>query len=134
VGAAENKELIKSIFDELAKGNSRSFIECMADDFSWTVTGTTKWSRTYQGKQAVMTELLGPLATQFATQYKNVADRFIAEGDYVVIECRGEVTTKSGKPYNNTYCWVCRLDDGKLKQLTEYRDTGMVTATFSDVL
>lgn len=134
MAAAENKELIKSIFDELAKGNSRPFIESMADDFNWTVTGTTKWSRTYQGKHAVMTELLGPLATQFATQYKNVADLIIAEGDYVVIECRGEVTTKSGKPYNNTYCWVCRLEDGKLKHLTEYMDTGMVTATFSDVL
>ncbi|HEV7396745.1 MAG TPA: nuclear transport factor 2 family protein [Pyrinomonadaceae bacterium] len=134
MGADENKELIKSIFDELAKGDSRPFIESMADDFSWTVTGTTKWSRTYQDKQAVMSELLGPLATQFATQYKNFADHLIAEGDYVVVECRGEVMTKSGKPYNNTYCWVCRLSDGKLKHLTEYMDTELVTRTFSDVL
>lgn len=134
MGAAENKQLMKSICDELAKGNSRPFIESMADDFCWTVTGTTKWSRTYEGKQAVLTELLAPLVAQLATQYTNVADRLIAEDDYVVVECHGSADTKSGKPYNNKYCWVCRFSDGKLRQLTEYMDTELVTKTFADVL
>lgn len=134
MGAPENKELMKSICDELARGNSRPFIDSMADDFCWTVTGTTKWSRTYEGKQAVLSELLGPLVEQLATKYTNVADRLIAEDDYVVVECRGSVMTKSGKPYNNTYCWVCRFSDGKLRQLTEYMDTELVARTFGDVL
>jgi len=51
-----------------------------------------------------------------------------------VVECRGQVTTKSGKPYNNTYCYVCRLQDGKLKELTEYFDTQLVVETFGDVM
>jgi ketosteroid isomerase-like protein len=134
VGAAENKQLMKSICDELAKGNSRPFIESMADDFAWKVTGTTKWSHTYEGKQAVLTELLGPLVQQFANQYINIADRFIAEDNYVVVECHGEVITKSGKPYNNKYCWVCRFSDGKLRHLTEYMDTELVATTFAGVL
>jgi ketosteroid isomerase-like protein len=46
-----------------------------------------------------------------------------------VVECRGKVTTKTGKPYNNTYCWVCRLVDGKLTELTEYLDTELVATT-----
>jgi ketosteroid isomerase-like protein len=58
----------------------------------------------------------------------------IAEDDYVVVECRGEVTTKSGKPYNNTYCYVCRISDGKLKELTEYMDTQLVVETFADLM
>jgi ketosteroid isomerase-like protein len=45
-----------------------------------------------------------------------------------VIECRGRVTTKAGKPYNQTYCYVCRLADGKVRELTEYLDTEMVSA------
>lgn len=134
MGTHENKQLMKSICDELAKGNSRPFIESMADDFCWTVTGTTKWSRTYEGKQAVLTEMLAPLVEQFANQYTNVADRLIAEDDYVVVECHGSVNTKSGKPYNNKYCWVCRFSDGKLRHLTEYMDTELVTKTFADVL
>jgi uncharacterized protein len=128
MGAAENKQLMQNIFSELSKGNGKPFLDSLADDISWTVTGSTKWSRTYRGKQAVIAELLGPLFAQFADQYTNTAHRFIAEDDYVVVECRGRVTTKSGTPYNNAYCWVCRVADGKLQELTEYLDTELVTA------
>lgn len=30
--------------------------------------------------------------------------------------------------YNNTYCWICRVADGKLRELTERLDTEPVTA------
>jgi hypothetical protein len=60
VGALQNKEVLSLIFSELAKGNSRPFVERMADEFSWTITGTTKWSKTYQGKSAVLADLFGP--------------------------------------------------------------------------
>ena len=134
MSAADNKRMLQQIFDELAKGNSKPFVESWADDFCWTVTGTTKWSGTYRGKQAVLKDLMSPLFSTFADQYRNTAQRFIAEDDYVVVECRGQVTTKSGKPYNNTYCYVCRLQDGKLRELTEYFDTLLVVETFGDVM
>jgi hypothetical protein len=117
---------MQQIFRELAKGNSEPFRDAMADDFCWTIIGTTKWSGTYAGKQAVLSELIGPLFSQFADQYTNTSDRFIAEGDHVVVQCRGHVTTKSGMPYNNTYCYVCRLGDGELRELTEYCDTQLI--------
>jgi ketosteroid isomerase-like protein len=126
MSAAENKQLMQQIFAELSKGNGKAFRDSLAEDFRWTLTGTTKWSKTYEGKQAVLNDLLRPLFAQFADQYTNVAHRFIAEGEYVVVECRGRVTTKAGKPYNNVYCWVCRIAGGKLRELTEYMDTELV--------
>lgn len=126
MSAAANKQLMQHIFAELAKGNGKAFIQSLADDFRWTLVGTGKWSGTYEGKHAVRTELLDPLFAQFADQYTNTAHRFIAEGDHVVVECRGRVTTKAGMPYNNTYCWICRIADGKLRELTEYMDTQLV--------
>ena len=51
---AENKALLQNIFAELAKGNPRPFVDAMADDFAWTVTGTTAWSKTYRGKKVVV--------------------------------------------------------------------------------
>ena len=128
MSAAENKQLMQNIFIELSKGNGPPFVESLADDICWTIIGSTKFSGTYRGKQAVLNELLRPLFARFADQYTNTAHRFIAEDDYVVVECRGRVTTKSGAPYNNTYCWVCRVADGKLQELTEYLDTELVTA------
>jgi uncharacterized protein len=132
VTAADNKRLMQQIFAGLSKGDGKPFRDSLADDFRWILTGTTKWSRTYEGKRAVIDELLRPLFAQFADQYTNTAHRFIAEDDYVVVECRGRVTTKSGKPYHNSYCWVCRIADGKLVELTEYMDTALVATALGD--
>jgi uncharacterized protein len=131
VSAIENKRLMQAIFSELAQGNGKPFTESMAEDFCWTITGTTAWSRTYSGKATVLNELLRPLFSQFADRYTNVAHRFVAEDDIVVIECRGRVTTNSGKPYNNAYCYVVRLEDGKLRELTEYLDTALVESALN---
>lgn len=126
VSAASNKQLMQDVFAELASGNGKPFTEHMADDFCWNMIGTTAWSRTYTGKAAVLNELFKPLFAQFADRYTNTAHRFVAEDDVVVVECRGRVTTTSGKPYHNTYCYVIRFENGLMKELTEYLDTALV--------
>lgn len=132
MSTAENKQLLQQIFAEMAKGNSRPLVESMADDFSWTVSGTSKWSRTYAGKHAVLNELFAALRPHMADRIKTIAHRFIAEEDFVVVEARGSNTTKSGKPYNNTYCFVFRVEDGKLKEVTEYMDTFLVAVILGE--
>jgi ketosteroid isomerase-like protein len=128
MGATENKQLMQQIFEELSKGNSEPFVASMADDFRWTVTGKTKWSRTYEGKHSVLVDLFGPLRARITDRIRTTAHRLIAEGDYVVVEARGNNVTKSGVPYNNSYCFVFRLSDNRLKEVTEYLDTELVTA------
>jgi ketosteroid isomerase-like protein len=128
MGARENKQLMQQIVEELSKGNPELFVASMADDFRWTITGTTKWSKTYEGKQSVLGELLGPLRARLNGRIKTTAHCLIAEGDFVVVEARGSNTTNSGAPYNNNYCFVFRLFDNQLKEVTEYCDTELVTA------
>lgn len=128
MGANANKQLMQHIMTEMAKGNRKPFADSMADDFRWIIPGTSSWSKTYDGKEAVLNDLMRPLFAQFATPYTSTAQRYIAEGDHVVVECQGRVTTKAGKAYNNTYCLVCRLAEGKLKELTEYMDTALLAS------
>jgi uncharacterized protein len=128
VGSAENKRLLQQAFEHLAQGNGRPFADLMADDFRWVITGRTAWSRAYEGKQAVQEQLLRPLFAQFAGRYRNTAQRFIADGEWIVVQCRGSAETKRGQRYDNEYCYVCRFSDGKLCELTEYLDTELVTA------
>jgi uncharacterized protein len=123
----QNKRLMEGVFAELAKGNGRPFVDALADDVRWTIIGTTDWSGRWEGKAAVQSRLLEPLFAQFATRYRNRALRFIAEDDHVVIECRGDVITKDRRPYKNAYCYVCRLEGGKVRELTEYCDTELLT-------
>jgi len=126
VSADDNKALLQRIFAELERGNSRPFLDSFADDVRWTIVGTTAWSRTYAGKQAVLEQLLGPLRGRLVAPVKVTAHRFIADDDLVVVEASGQATTKRGTPYNNTYCWIFRLAGGKVVELTEHLDTALV--------
>jgi ketosteroid isomerase-like protein len=128
VGAAENKTLMRHLFTEVAKGNSRPFVDALADDVRWTIIGSTAWSGTYSGKEAVLADLLRPVNGQLMGRNIIAANRFVAEDDLVVVEAQGRNTTKAGVRYHNAYCWVCRLTDGKLVELTEYADTQLIAS------
>lgn len=133
MATTENKRLLQKIFAELAEGNGRPLVEAMADDVAWTVSGTSNWARTYQGKRTVIDALLKPLNKRFATPYRATATRILADGDCVVVESQGEATTVDGKPYNNNYCFVFRLADGKVREITEYMDTELVTSALGEL-
>ena len=118
------KQRMQAAMAALAQGDRRPFGALMAEDFTWTVPGRNAWSGRYEGRQAVRERLFQPLFAQFAGVYTNSAHRFIAEGDWVVVECRGSVATRRGARYDNHYCYVCRFGrDGLLHELVEYMDT-----------
>jgi ketosteroid isomerase-like protein len=127
MSAAENKQLMEQIFSELSQGNFRPFVEHLADDVRWTVMGTTPWSKTYHGKQSVLTDLLGELRARLADRYRATAQLVIAEGDRVVVQARGQAVTKSGLAYNNEYCFIYRIAEGQIHEVTEYLDTELLT-------
>ena len=125
---ASNKRLIEAIFTALAQGDRHPFAEAMADDFSWTITGHGPWARTWRGKADVRHGLMAPLFAQFADTYRNRAHRIMAEGDMVVVECRGRVMTRAGHRYDNHYCYIIEMREGRMQALTEYMDTALAEA------
>jgi ketosteroid isomerase-like protein len=130
MSAADNKKLIETMFAELSRGNGAGYLERLADDVQFTIMGTTKYSGTFDGKAQVVEKLLTPLMSQLEGPLAITVDRLVAEGDTVVIQAHGKSTTKTGKPYNNSYCQVFRVEGGKVKAITEYLDTELVTAAF----
>ncbi len=128
--AVDNKQLVRQLYAELSKGNTKSFIDCLAEDIRWTVIGTTKFSGTIEGKQNVVNKLFDRVAAQLNGPTKTTIKNLIAEGEYVVVESSGRVVTTTGKPYNNTYCEIFRLAGGKVKEVTVYLDTALINTVF----
>jgi uncharacterized protein len=126
-----NMQLVEAVFAALAQGNTKPFADAMADDFSWTSSGHGPWSRTGCGKQQVRQGLMAPLFAQFADTYRNCATRVVAEGGLVVVECRGEVMTKTGRRYDNHYCHVIEMRDCQMHALTEHTDTALAEAVLT---
>jgi uncharacterized protein len=127
-GAVENKRIIAEAFDGLARADARAFIGAMADDLTWIIEGHSRFSRRYEGKEAVQNELVPALFANFASEYRNYADEIIADRDRVVVLARGEVKTVRGEDYNNSYCFVLRMKDGNIVELREYMDTALAEA------
>jgi ketosteroid isomerase-like protein len=123
-----NKQLLRHVYAEISKGNVQPLLDSLADDVEWTIIGSTVLSGTSRGKQEVIDKLLKPIRARLADgPIVFQPERFIAEGEYVVMQARGRATARSGKPYNNTYCIVCRIVDGKLKEMIDYVDTELIT-------
>ena len=130
MSAAENKEIIRNMFAELSKGNADAFLNTLADDVKFTLIGSTKFSGEFQSKQEFVEKVLAPLGAQLENGLTMHVDNLIADGDNVVLQGRGESTTKSGQAYNNTYAQVFQLQNGKVQRVTEYLDTELVNDVF----
>ena len=130
--ASENRKLVEHLFNETANGNWQPLLESLADDFRFIVTGTSKWARSYDGKAVVLAELFAPLRARLQHKIINTPVRITADGDIVVVESRGRNTTVEGNGYNNVYCNVLRLENGRLKEWTEYADSALVNAVLGD--
>jgi len=130
--AYNNKKIVERIFSEITQGNWAPLIERLTEDFRFVVTGSSQWARSYDGKAEVLTKLFAPLRAALEGRITHSVVRMIAEGDFVVVESRGHNTTRQGKAYNNFYCNVIRLENGRLKEWTEYADSALVNAVLPD--
>lgn len=129
MGTQEDKRLIRSFYEAGNRGDLDACLALMAEEVTWTNIGTTKYSGTFEGKPALVEGLLGPVFGQFEGGLTSTIDNVVAEGDWVVVQSRGEARTKAGRPYNNTYCHVFRLRGGKIVSVTEYFDTQLTAHT-----
>ena len=127
---AANKQLVQSFYEAGNRGDFDACFEMVADNIRWTNIGTTGLSGTYEGKEDLMTRLIGPLFGQLKAGISSEIVRLIGEDDYVVALTRGTAETTAGVPYNNSYCQVIRIDGGKFVEVTEYFDTQLAAGVF----
>ena len=130
MGTEENKQIIEEFYEAGDRGDMDACFALLADDIIWTNIGSTKYSGTYVGKQALVEQLLGPLFGQLKAGISSSIENMIAEGDFVVAQTTGTAETKDGKPYNNSYCQVIRIREGKIAEVKEYFDTELATSVF----
>jgi ketosteroid isomerase-like protein len=128
MSAEENKKLMESIFARIAAGDRAAFVDALADDVTMRSTGQSSWSRTFKGKAALLRELYGYLQTLLAEGRRTIPLRFIADDDHVVVEARGDMKTKAGVRYDNEYCLIYRLKDGRIVEIREYCDWTLTEA------
>lgn len=127
-----NRELVRSIMDDLARADRGPLFDAMADDVTWRWMGVSTWSRTFEGKKQVIDTLFGGVDATLNDASSDEVHEIFADGDHVVVEHTGRNETPDGRQYNNNYCWVFTIRDGLIREVREYMDTQLVTETFAD--
>lgn len=125
-----NKQVIRAFYETAAQGDMDACFAFLADDIIWTNIGSTKFSGTFVGKQTLVEQLLAPLFGQLKAGISTSIENLVAEGDIVVAQTAGTAETKDGKPYNNSYCQVFKIRDGKIVEVKEYFDTDLTISVF----
>jgi len=128
--AAENKKLIREAFEAWGRGDGRPFFALVADDVRWTVTGRTPISGTYTSKKDFR-GVLKAMGEHLATDLKVVLHDVIADGDKVAVEFESHAAGRNGTAYDQRYCWMLRVVEGRVHEVVAYLDTELVTQLFS---
>jgi ketosteroid isomerase-like protein len=130
MGSVENKQVIRDAFTAWANGDGMAFFNLLAEDATWTVMGSCPISGTYVGRQRLVEDALTPQREKLAGPPTPTVLNLIAEGDTVVIQWVGKGTAKTGQPYNNSYCYVVQMENGKITRGTAYLDTALVRSVW----
>lgn len=126
MSAEANKKLIQQVFTDSASRSGTTFIDHLADDAVWIQTGQCSWSGSFKGKDAILNGLFARLRALLTDRPRTLAFNFIAEGDTVVVEAKGDNVARSGERYDNEYCMVWKVENGRITQIKEYCDTALV--------
>jgi len=110
--------------DALTAGDLAAVAGSFAEDATWTVHGTMPLSGIKQGRGAIMEFL-----TSAASLYQPGTQSFTfgeitADADRAVLEWRVRgIASATGRKYDNAYCGVFRIRDGRIVEVREYLDS-----------
>ncbi|MGI9325089.1 MAG: nuclear transport factor 2 family protein [Pseudomonadales bacterium] len=130
MSTAENRRLVERWYQALAAGDFETIFDLHHDDVVYNMVGNTPVSGRIYGKEACchgmiaekLLQKLVPDQIRFAKEWTIVA----AEGDRVVGIMKGGGPTKDGKRYDQTYCEIFTIRDGKITEMHNFFDTVLV--------
>ncbi len=122
MSAESNKELVRKTWTAFAKGDMKTAFAGMDDNVSWLVPGNTPASGVHRGKDAIMKFVSG-IGQVFPEGLQSEIKRAYADGDTVILELTNKGKVSNGKFYENEYCFVFELENGKIRRIREYVDT-----------
>ena len=128
MSAEQNKEMVKATWTAFSKGDIKTAFGNMADNVSWLVPGTNpEVAGVKRGKDEIL-KFMGSVGTLFPEGLQSEITRAHATDDAVILELTNRGKVSNGKQYENEYCFVFELENGKIRRIREYVDTAKANA------
>jgi uncharacterized protein len=126
----DTRALVERLFEAYERGDSEQLFDHVADDVYWTITGTNPLSGEYRSKREFLDDTYERLATVLRKPVRPRVRRIIVHGDLAVVEWRGHATSIAIRPYYNDYCWIIRVAEDQIVEVTAYFDGLLVEELF----
>lgn len=117
----DSREVARKFFSSVSAGDFSAAFESMSDDATWTITGTTAYSKTFD-KQGLLDEVV-PMLMSFKEAPRVFVDEIIAENDRAVVVCHASGVGPHGPYTQGSYAFILRVRDDKVSSIVEYLDT-----------
>ena len=123
MNADEKKSLVLDTWHAIAAGEVRVAFANLTDDVRWKIPGNiSPISGVKNGKSEILA-FLHAVSKIFPPGMSSEIRAAYVDGDIVVLEMVNRSRTASGRPYENEYCFVFEIADGKIREIREYVDT-----------
>lgn len=122
--AADARAVLQRYLDALASDELAAIADSFTEDATWWIHGTLPLSGTKRGRCAIVDFLISAgTLYQPGTQHFRFGE-ITADGDRAVLEWRVRGTASAtGLAYDNAYCGVFRMRDGRIAEVREYLDS-----------
>ena len=121
-----SKEYVENLFKYLRSGENNKFFEHVADDVLWTVMGTHPLAGVYKSKEDFIINTFQRLNKLLKEGVLLEVNNIVVQNDMGIVEMRSLSTALNNKPFNNTYCWVCRFENDIIVEVRAYLDSALV--------
>jgi uncharacterized protein len=121
----ESTRVVQAAVEALNRGDAAGFLGSFSDDLVFEMPGTTPVSGTTRGIQEFIA-LATKVADLTSVMITLKVTFFLAAGEWVVVRADGHGVTKAGRDYDNHYCQLWRVRNGKICEFVEYNDTQLI--------
>lgn len=127
-----NKAIVTRQFDAWRDGTGSPY-DLLAEDASWTIVGRSHASKTYDGREAFLREVIRPFNARMASPLRPEVRYLYADGDTVIVFFDARGTARDGTPYENTYAWFLTLREDRIVRAFAFFDSVAFNALWTGV-
>lgn len=119
-------DYVRDLFENLETGKLERFFSRVADDVDWTVMGTHPLAGHYTSKSELIALTFARIESIMRGGIVLKVNHVIVSGDEAAVEMESLSVARTGRPFNNTYCWVVRFLEGEIVEVRAYVDSALV--------
>jgi uncharacterized protein len=125
------RSIVGAFFHRLGEGNDvDGWLDLLADEITVDTPLAPKGEPTrFEGKPAVESRFAGARRRMPVLTFYDLDILATEDHERWVATCRSEGVRTNGQAYQNRYCWILRIRDGKVVWWAEYFDPQEVLAS-----